>query len=73
MSGGLSGAIFSGDFSLGIKFFKGDFSSGVSYNFSTIFFKGRIKSLICIDALWLTLNMREAFLQYTSLPAFFVS
>ena len=32
MSGGLSGAIFSGDFSLGIKFFKGDFSSGVSYN-----------------------------------------
>ena len=35
-------AIFWKRFSLGIKFFKGGFPVGVSYNFSTIFFKGRI-------------------------------
>ena len=41
--------------------------------FSTFFFKGRIKSLIYMDVLWLTLNMRKAFLQYASLHAFFIS
>ena len=70
-SGVLPGVIFCGHSFLGTKFYKGDFPSGVSYNFSTIFFRGRIKSLICVDVLWLTFNMREAFLQYASLRASF--
>ena len=58
-------------FLLVLNFFKRGFRSRVGYNFSTIFFEGRIKSLICMDVLWLTLNMREAFLQYASLhPSF---
>ena len=39
--------------------------------YSTIFFKGRIKSLICMDVLWPKLNMWEAFLQYASMHASF--
>ena len=70
-SGGLSRAIFCGHFSLGINFSR-RISPIIDY-FLTIFLKRRINSLICIDVLWLTLNMREAFLQYASLHAFFIS
>ena len=73
-SGDLSGAIFWGHFSLGINFFQGNLSSRVSYNnyFSTIFFKERRKSLTCMDVLWLTLNMREAFSVISFTTRFFL-
>ena len=75
LGAGVCLAVLGGIFLLVLTFLKRDFSLDVSLiNYcSTIFFKWRIKRLICVDILWLTLNMRGIFCNALHYTLFLIS